>query len=130
MTALRTALFSLTPRAFWNWGRFALSGGFALGLLIIIFLTWKAPDALLFFPVLLAGGAAVWYCFQRPLLNLCVVIGGFAVIVGYNEGISILEVAYGLYYMAYLAHWFVTRGLLREERILEEAEEQIVKMVA
>lgn len=124
MSALRTSLFSITPQAFWNWGRFVLASGLAFGLLIVVFLTWKAPGVLPYFLLMLLGGAGLWYLFRHPLLNLIVALAGFVLIVAHTEGINVLEVLYGLYYLGFLAHWFVTRVFLYREHVFQEPEEK------
>lgn len=125
MRAFASTYLSLTPEAFRAWGRLALGGAFALGLLVLLLLTWAAPESLLpAFPVVLLGGAALPFLFRRPLLNLVVLLGAFILIASYEEGIQATEVLYGLYLLAFLAHWYGTRLLLYRERIAETAPEQ------
>ena len=115
---------ALTPETLGAWGRTLLRAGFGLGLLILAFLTWNAPEVLPFFPALLLGGLGAWYLFRHPLLNLCVVLASFVLIVGYEEGIQPEEALYGIYYLAFLGHWYFTRLFLYRERLVETPEEK------
>ena len=123
MNVLRSNFFVLTPRVFWNWGRLILGGSYGLGLLILIFLTWKAPELLPFLPVLLLAGVAAWYVFHHPLLNLCLILAGFSLIAVRQEGFQITEILYGLYFLGYLTHWFITRLFLYKDHIFRESED-------
>ncbi|RMF52228.1 MAG: hypothetical protein D6746_16925 [Bacteroidetes bacterium] len=108
---------ALTPENLGARGRLVLQGGLAFGLLLVLYLTWSAPDLVVFLPIVLLGGVGAWYLFRHPLLNLCVVLGGFAIVADFEEGLQLSEVLYGLYLITFLAHWFVTRGYLYRERI-------------
>lgn len=122
MSTLRTSFLSLTPESFWNWGRVVLGGAFTLGLLILVYLTWKGSEALLFFPGVLLGGAAALYLFRRPTLNLYAVLAGFVLVAAHTKGISALETLYALYVLTFLVHWFFTRLVLYQDRIFEVPE--------
>ncbi|MBO6575881.1 MAG: O-antigen ligase family protein [Rhodothermales bacterium] len=100
-------------------GRLALAGGLSLGLLIIVFLVWSGPTLLPYLAGLMLAGALGWYWFQRPLLNLFTLIVSFIVIMGYEDGTQSSEVLWGLYYLAFLGHWFLTRGFLYQEGVIE-----------
>lgn len=115
----------LTPDRFWLWGRIALWGGFSLFLVILFYLTLKASILLYALPVLLIGGAVALFLFQQPLLNLCVVIVGFALVADFEEGIQAAEALYGLYYLAFLAHWFAMRFFFYREPILNDREDRV-----
>ncbi len=109
-------------------GRTVLLSGLVLSLLIVVFLAWKIPDALPFFPILPLGAVLVWYLFRHPLLNLAVVLASFVLIADFEEGIQPTEVLYGLYYLGFLAHWFITRLFLYGERIFERREDRILML--
>lgn len=126
MRTLHPTLFCPTPEAFWAWGRLGLAAAFAVSLLLVTYLVWNAAELLLYVPVLLLGGVCAWYLFRHPLLNLAVVLGGFALISDFDEGIQAVEVVYGLYYVAFLGHWFGTRLFLYRERLFERAEDRIL----
>lgn len=116
--------FRVSPEAFWQWGRLMLWGGLAFALLILAFLAWALPEALPFVPLVLIAGAGAWWLFQRPFLNLCVVLAGMSVILRYEAGIQVTEILFGLYYLAFLAHWFVTRLVVYREPILRRPEDK------
>lgn len=123
-----TATYGPGPSDRWlgNWGSLILWGGFGFLFLILLFLTWAAPEALPYVPVLLVGAAAVVYLFHHPLLNLACVIGGFVAVVGFKEGLQIAEILYGLYYLGFLGHWFFTRSLLKQEVLCRRPEERVL----
>lgn len=126
MSVFSLSLFSLTPTTFWRWGQVVLIGGFALGLLLIVFLTWLGLwVGLLVLPALLLGGVAMWYLFQHPLLNLCVVIFGFVAVADNEAGFQFQEVLYAAYLYAFLGHWYVTRVLVYRERLLYTVEDKV-----
>ena len=109
-----------------NWGSFLLWSGFGFLSLILLFLTWAAPDVLPFFPIVLLAGAGGVFLFQRPLLNLGVVMCGFVAVVGFKAGLQPEEILYGLYYLAFLAHWFFTRSILNGETVCRRREERVL----
>ena len=126
MSVFSTSLFSLTPGAFWHWGRLLLVGAFALGLLLIVFLTWQGLwMGLLFLPALPLVGLAAWYLFQHPLLNLCVVIFGFVVVADNEAGFQIQELIYAAYLYAFLSHWYLTRLFVYRERLFYTIEDKV-----
>lgn len=124
MRTTKSSSLSLSPRALWNWGRLILIGGFVLGILLILYLAYNAPFLLFFIPPVVVGGIGVWYLFKHPLLNLCAVLAGFVLVVAHTEGINVLEVLYGLYFVVFIAHWFITRVLLYREHVFSGPEEK------
>ena len=90
-----------------RWGRWLLTSGLVLGLALVLYLAWSLPEALPFVPLALLGGIALWYLFRRPLLNLCVVLALFVLTADYQAGFQATEVLYGLYYLGFLAWWFL-----------------------
>lgn len=115
MPAFISTFFSMTPVAFWRWGRLVLGAGLALGLLLVVFFAWAAPDLLLYFPIVLLAGAGAWFLFRHETLNLCMVLAGAVLIAQLEEGLQATEVLYGLYYLTFLAYWFGTRLLIYGE---------------
>jgi len=88
--------------------------------------TWSANEFLPFIPVVLIAGALALALFKRPLLNLAVVMCGFVLIVGFEDGIQPGEILYGLYYLGFLAHWFFTRSILQQQVICHRPEERVL----
>ncbi len=115
-----------SSRIFGRLGNGVLSACLAAGLGLSVLLAWKAPSLLPFFPVLLLAGIFAWYLFQHPLLNLCLVLASFVLIADFEEGIQPREVLYGLYYLGFLAHWFITRLFLYREKLFERREERVL----
>ncbi len=109
-----------------NWGSFILWSGFGFLLLILLFITWAAPDILPFLPFIFLAGAGAIVLFQYPLLNLATVMCGFVLIVGFSAGLGIGEALYGLYYLAFLGHWFFTRLILNGTDICPRREERVL----
>ena len=114
---------ALDPDVLWRWGRALLASGLVLSLALVLYLAWSAPDVLPFVPLAMLSIAAVWALFRRPLLNLCLVLAGFVLIIDFEAGIQASEIAYGLYYLAFLAWWFVTRFFVYSEPVLRTAED-------
>lgn len=122
----RSPLFSLTPDRFLWWGRLVFGTGLALGLLLTVFLAWKVPAVLPFFPVVLLGGIAAWHLFRRPELNLYICLGGFVLIIDYSEGLQVQEILYGLYFLSFLGYWYLTRVFFYRDRLLRTAEDRAI----
>ena len=101
-----------------------LGGGLGLGLLMVLYLTWSAPEVLPFVPLVLLAGVALWVLFRHPLLNLSVALAGFALVADNEAGFQLREILYGLYLYGVLGHWFVTRLFVYRERILHTAEDK------
>lgn len=114
--------FSLSPDAFWRWGRAVLWGGLVLCVLLLLYLVRVAPEYIPVLPAALLGLTAVVVLFRYPLVNLCVVLAGFSLILDYEAGIQVTEALYGLYCLTFLAHWFVTRLFLYREPVLRRPE--------
>lgn len=123
-----TATYGPGPSDRWigNWGNLILWGGFGFLFLILLFLTWAAPDALPFIPVILIGGACAIYLFHHPLLNLAAVMVGFVAVVGFKAGLQVTEMLYGVYFLAFLGHWFLTRSILNGEVLCRRTEERVL----
>ncbi len=109
-----------------RWGLSFLWTAFGFGILLIAISAWKADWVLPFVPIVLIGGAAALALFRRPLVNLAVVMCGFVLIVGFEAGVQPSEILYGLYYMGFLAHWFVTRSLLQRQQLCTRPEERVL----
>lgn len=109
-----------------NWGNLLLWGGFGFIFLILLYITWAAPEILPFLPVVFVAGAVAIILFCYPLLNLAAVMCGFVLIVGFSAGLGIFEALYGLYYLSFLAYWFFTRAILNGETICRRREERVL----
>lgn len=132
MTAVRALTQAirdpLDPAAFGRLGVLALQLALGFGLLIIAFGVWKSLTLLALFLGLLVALAGGWWLFQKPVLNLCTLIVGFALIAGFEDGTQPTEVLYGLYYMAFLGHWYLTRIFLYRERLFETRESRVLML--
>ena len=124
MRSRAAALFSLTPKAFWVWGRALLTAGLVFGLLLVLLIAWTGSDILaLVFTVMLLALPAGLYLFKRPALNLYVALAAFVLITGYSEGFQIQEALYGLYFLAVLGYWFVSRVFFYGDRLVQDRED-------
>jgi O-antigen ligase len=115
-----------SDRWLYGWGATLLYGAFGFSLLVLVLITWKVDWALPFIPVLLIGGVGMWWLFQRPLLNLAVVLCSFVLIADFEDGIQITEVFYGLYYLSFLSLWFFKRLFLDDKPVFERPEERTI----
>ncbi len=113
----------------WRFGRNALTASFILSVALVAAITTLAPDLVIWIPLVPLGLTAAWYLFRHPLLNLCVAIGTFALVAGFEEGIDPGEVAYGIYYVTFLGVWFFRRMFLYREPILKTTVDRLVAFV-
>ncbi|GAB5520440.1 MAG: hypothetical protein RhofKO_26910 [Rhodothermales bacterium] len=104
------------PDALRRWGNVALLGTAALTGLLVLYGIWKTPMLLWVLAILPPACAAALWVFQRPLVNLGCVLLGFILVLEHEEGFSVIEVGFGLYYLGYLLYWAITRFLLYRER--------------
>jgi O-antigen ligase len=116
----------LSPVVFRRLGLFAICGAFAFALLVTTLVVWRMPTYAPILPALFLAGIGAWYVFQKPLLNLAVVFGLLVLILGHDDGTQLTEVVFGLYYLAYLGHWFVTRVFLMDEPVFIRREERVL----
>lgn len=105
-----------------RWGLLSLQGALGLGLLVVLVGASVSPIAAILPALALMGAACAVWLFRRPVLNLSVLIAAFVVIADFEEGIQPGEVVYGLYYLAFLGHWFWTRLFVYEDSIADEPE--------
>ena len=82
------------------------------------------PLALLAAPGLLLGLATGWVLLRHPLANLVVVLALSVFTIGYEKGVQIEEVVYGLYYLGYLAGWFGLRMVVLREPVARNSGER------
>ncbi|WP_457651785.1 O-antigen ligase family protein [Rhodocaloribacter sp.] len=108
---------ALTPETLGAWGRTLLRAGFGFGLLILVFLTWNAPELLPFFPALLLGLIGLFWIAQSETRLLYFVLAAFALIARYKEGFQVEEILYGLLYLGFLGYWFTSRLFFYRDRI-------------
>jgi len=94
-----------------RWGDWLWGSLFGVGLAATLSLAWVMPRFLPLIPLVLLAGMALSVLVRHPLLHLCVVLGGFVTIFNYDEGIQVSEIAFGLYYLGYLACWFAYHAL-------------------
>ena len=115
-----------SDRWLYSWGTALLYSAFGLGMLLLLFITWKVDWILPFIPVVLLGGVAAWFLFQRPLLNLVTVLCCFILVADFEDGIQPAEVFYGLYYLAFLGVWFFKRLFLMEKPVFVRVEDKFL----
>ncbi len=112
VSAARPLPVSAVPGRPWLWT------GLGLSLLGLLGICGYQPKLLLWIPVLLLGLLIGGLLFTRyRAYNLYVVLAGFVIILDYTEGLEIQEVLYGLYFLAFAAHWFGMRLLVYREPI-------------
>ncbi len=115
-----------SPKAMRSSGVTILHIGFGCTLLLTLLIArFFDPFATLTIPILFLGGLVFLYLFKRPLINLAVVLSLFVLISGYEEGIQLIEVVYGLYYLSFLGHWFITRMMIFKDSFLTTPEDKV-----
>lgn len=124
-TGGRAALYP-SDHYVWLSGAVVLRSAFALSVAIILLTAWQMPALVPFVPLFLLSAVGGWSLFRRPLANLTVVLCAFAVTAGFEKGIQVSEVLYGLYYLGFLAHWFFTRLILGGGRVFERTEDAVL----
>lgn len=100
-----------------RWGQALLWLGLALGLILTLAVAWRVPAYASLVPLGLAAMIGGWFLFQRPVLNLSVLLVSFLSTLSYDSGVQLQEVVYGLYYYSFVLYWYGTR-LLRGERFV------------
>ena len=102
-----------------RWGNAALIGALVGSLGIVGLVAWNAPNLTIFLPVAFLALVSGAFLFTRPRLNFIVWLGGLALLFSSEPGFQIHEVLYGLYFYAYLVHWYVRRLLLYRRPIIQ-----------
>ena len=97
---------SLTAEAVWRWSRAALWGGLSAGLALTLLVAWRFPGYVIVLPAVILSLMVAWWLFQRPALNLSVLLFGFAFVLSNDEGVQLGEIAYGLYCYSFLGYWY------------------------
>jgi O-antigen ligase len=72
-----------------------------------------------FLPVVLLGLVYAVWSFPRPLVALCTIILLYLHIMDKSEGISPLEIGFGLYFFGYIGYWLFVKVMIRRERVIE-----------
>lgn len=101
-----------------RWGTTLLWTALVSGTAATLVLAWVAPTLVPLVPLAVVGAVVVVLLFRAPSVNLAVVLAGYAVLITTSPGIQITEAIYGLYYVAYLSHWYGTRLFLHRERLV------------
>ena len=101
-----------------RWGIGLLWSGLLGGAGGTLALAWIAPALVLFVPLAIVGAVGVVLLFRHPALNLGVVLAGYVVLITTSRGITVTEIVYGLYYLAYLVHWYGVRLVLYREQLV------------
>lgn len=109
-----------------RWGNVLLWTGLGASLLLTFALAWRTPAYVPFLPIAIAGVIGGCLLFQRPALNLTVLLASFALVLSNDEGIQVEEVLYGLYYYAFLLYWYGKRLLEREPFVRSRTDWAIV----
>lgn len=116
MTLRDPFTIALDAPALGRWGHRLLVAGYAAALAFSLFAVWKAPTLLAGLIGLPLLAAVVIGLYRHPLLNLVVVLSGFALVLERTEGFVLAEAVFGLYFASYLAIWYATRLLVYRER--------------
>lgn len=98
-----------------RWGHVLLGLGLGGGLTATFVLVCVEPVFGLLIPISLLGCVAIGLLIRRPIAHLFLVLCGFVLVFNYEPGIEPSEIAFGLYYMTYLASWFGYRLFFSRE---------------
>lgn len=112
-----------------RYGHALLWSGLAATMALALAVAWFAPDLVILVPLGLLALIGGWVLFQRPAVNLSVLLAGFAVTLNYDEGVQLQEALYGLYYYAFVGYWYGSR-MLRGERFVLTPVDRAVALVA
>lgn len=109
---------TLSPRAALHWGNAALVAALvgSVGVLGIVIV--RAPGLTPLLPVVLVAACAGAYLFTMPRLNFIAWLGGLVFLFSNEGGIQMHEALYGLYFYAYLGHWYVRRLFLYRQPLI------------
>jgi O-antigen ligase len=77
----------------------------------------------------LVAGALGIALFRFPLLNLAAVLFGFAFLITAREGVQVFELVFGLYYLAYVALWYLNRLVLQREPLCPYLEDKLAALL-
>ena len=123
MSTHLSAPINVKPEQLWAWGHRVLVAGLSCGLLLVALVAWKAPSFAPLAPIVLIAAGGALFLLRRPSLNLYVALAGFAIIAGYSEGLKAHEAVYGLYFLATLTHWFVSKAADPRYRFMKSPED-------
>ncbi len=101
-----------------RWGNAALIAALLGSICVVGLVAVKAPGLAILLPVLLLAGCTGSFLFTQPRLNFVVWLGGLALLFSSEPGFQLHEVAYGLYFYAYLMHWYARRLFLYRHPIV------------
>ncbi|TDI73593.1 MAG: hypothetical protein E2O84_07000 [Bacteroidetes bacterium] len=121
-----SATLKLSGTQFRRVGLIAIQAAFIVGCLVTLFVVSNLPKYVPLLPLFFLGCLGGWYVFQRPLLNIAMLMGSVVLILDHEDGIQIEEVFFGLYYLAFLGHWFVTRIFLMDKPVFIRREERVL----
>lgn len=117
------ALAFPTPETVWRWCQGLLWSGLVLALLLCVYLLLQDPEALFFVPPVLIAGVVGLVLFRYQELNLYLVLATFVLITGYEEGIQVEEALYGMYFLSFLAFWFISRLFFYQQPLATAKED-------
>lgn len=94
-------------------GRLIIVAVFSILLLLLLLSAYLWPERLVFFPIALLASFVLTWLFRHPEVNLYIVLASFVTVIGQEEGLQVSEIFYGIYYLAFLATWFIDRLVVR-----------------
>lgn len=118
MIGISSTLGRLEPAPFWKWTSAALFAAFGFALVVILLGAWLSQTLLLAVTAMLIGGFVFAVVASNEVALLCATLVGFVSLLRYEVGFQPEEVVYGMFYMGYLAYWFVSRLFFYRDNIL------------
>ncbi len=122
----RPLFATVSEERFWRIERALLAAAFAAVLALLLLLAWKAPEFMLVLPALFLLGAAVRRLGKHPLLNLCIIVGGFVLTLQQSDGFDAAEAIYAVYLVSYLLGWFAFEFAERGMSVFQSAEDLLL----
>lgn len=102
--------------------RLALVGAVAILLIGII----VAPNVAAFSPLAVGAVIVLVTLWRHPLSHLAFVLVGFVLLLAQTPGLQIHEIAYGLYFYAYVAAWLGRRLILQDVPLIRTRLDALV----
>lgn len=98
-------------------------------ILIVLYGAWTFAEGIVYLPVVILGLVTFAVLFSNPRLNLIVVLLGFVSLTDYNSGLQVIEVIYGLYFVTFLANWFIGRIFITREPFIHTLTDRAVLLL-
>lgn len=91
---------------------------------LVILIIWAATFAFAFvLPIAVAAVAYVVWSFRHPHIAIATIVLLYLHVIERSEGITPIEVGFGVYFYGFLGYWFFSKLFIRRTRILVSSTE-------